>query len=94
MIACLAGFHLYSRSNKERTPNYGLDLVLLFVCFIGPLVAGLFSILSLSIDNDKKKATGWEISLLYPIIDIVGTVIQVFHFFSNKLRKVNWLHRN
>ena len=80
LLACFAGFYLYAQTKKEKAHNHHiitLDSVLLFVCFIGPLIAGMFSVLSLSFGSHHSKAPGWGISLVYPIIDVISTMIQV-----------------
>ena len=69
---------------KEHIRLLNLDVVLLFVCFIGPLIAGLFSVLSLSFGPNETKAPGWGISLVYPIVDITGTLLQVASFMHTK----------
>jgi len=77
---------LYAQTKKEKAHNHrliNLDVVLLFVCFTGPLIAGMFSFLSLSFGSDHSKAPGWGISLVYPVIDVISTMIQVDHFIGS-----------
>jgi len=64
---------------KREDFQAGLDVVLLFICLIGPLLVGLFSILSLSAGPPELKMSRLDMSLANSITDIVVSIVQV-HF--------------
>ena len=70
---------MFSLLNSPKRDDFqaGLDVVLLFICLIGPLLMGLFSILSLSAGPEESKQDRWEMSLTSAITDIVCSIVQV-----------------
>lgn len=51
--------------------------MLLFICLVGPLMVGLFSILAFAVGPLESKQPGWSVSLARSVSDIVVSVVQV-----------------
>ena len=79
LLACIAGFYMFTivHASKREDFQAGLDVVLLFICLIGPLLVDLFSVLSLSAGPEETKRGRWEMSLASSITDIVVSIVQV-----------------
>ena len=85
LLACFATFFVYSMV-KFRKLNllFSVDVVLLFICLLGPIAVDSFSILSLVSGPLSTKKVGWSISLLYAATDFTASIVQVPEYDDKK----------
>ena len=78
LIACCLGFYVYSLAKlKRHNSQVTLDIVLLFICVVGPLLVGIFSALGLIVGPEDTKANGWIVSLFSALADVIVSIVQV-----------------
>lgn len=80
IIACIAGFVLFSRDSRplEIKEHISLDLILLMISLVGAITINFFYILAVYLSISHEETFIW--GAIYPVVDTFQCAIQVILF--------------
>lgn len=74
--ACIFGFYYFHVIVRPLEDPLPLDVVLLFICILGPFTLNVFGLLAVFAGEDSY-VKGWSITYIHPLIDIAQCMLQL-----------------